>query len=137
MYPPATAMHFPGISRHRASFLSRGALNRQKKGAELWAGRVVETRPLELLLNDLWTTVLRVPRYVSLYCVRRSVRCCKALFFAVQSPAGEETGTITAYTKARTASLIASARAFAKWRSSRTWMFCLRFRAPRERKLAR
>jgi hypothetical protein len=69
-------------------------------GAELWAGRVVETRPLELLLNDLWTTVLRVPRHVSLYCVRRSVRCCKA----------------------RTASLIASARAFAKWRSSRTWI---------------
>ncbi len=80
-------------------------------GAELWAGRVVETRPLELLLNDLWTTVLRVPRHVSLYCVRRSVRCCKA----------------------RTASLIASARAFAKWRSSRTWTgFFLRFRAPRD-----
>ena len=69
-------------------------------GAELWAGNVAVVHKLEMLLNDVWCTVLNVPRHASLYCVRRSAHCLSA----------------------RNASLVASARAFAKWRSSRTWI---------------
>ena len=75
--------------------------------AELWAGNVKVTHPLEKLLNDVWCAVLGVRRTASLFCVRRSVQCKSV----------------------RSASLIASARALAKWRASRTWMGVL-LRAP-------
>ena len=76
-------------------------------GAELWAGIVEVVAPLEKLQSDVWCTVLGVPRKSSLFCARRAVHCQSV----------------------RCSSLVASARALAKWRSSRTWMGDL-LRAP-------
>lgn len=67
-------------------------------GAELWAGSARVVRPLELLLNEVWCAVLGVPRTASLFCVRRTVQCKSV----------------------RVASLVATARALAKWPRSRT-----------------
>jgi hypothetical protein len=69
-------------------------------GAELWGGRRTVVRPLELLLNRMWCMVLGVPRTSSLFCARHAVH--------VRS--------------ARAASLVASARALAKWRGMHTWV---------------
>jgi len=69
-------------------------------GAELWAGVRNVVHPLNQLLNEVWRLVLGVPKNASLFCVHRTVACRSA----------------------RAWSLVASARAYAKWRASCTWM---------------
>jgi hypothetical protein len=82
-------------------------------GAELWGGRRAVVRPLELLLNRMWSMVLGVPRTSSLFCARHAVRAQSA----------------------RAMSLVASARAMAKWRSLRSWVSEF-VRAPYRRRIA-
>jgi hypothetical protein len=69
-------------------------------GAELWAGVGSLVKPLDLVLNDLWCRVLRVPRHSALFGVLSTVRCRTA----------------------QGSSLVACARAFAKWRGLSTWI---------------